>query len=268
MENRDLPDRKTDVTPATPGNLRIKLPERPEEVDQDAEYCSVWLDGEWRDIRFHDYAEIYRIPGMYEQLFHDILDCQSPDVIAKTLKEQLQRDGYEAEDLRVLDLGAGSGLIGEQLRSVGVGGLVGVDIIPEARDAAMAERPSVYDAYHVADVTAPPEPVARALAEARFNTLCCVAALGYADIPPQAFRAAFNLISDGGWIAFTIKDRFLEDGDTSGFARLIKACEDQGILELRTSQRYRHRVNIAGEPLYYVAVVGTKKSDIPAELVS
>ncbi|AXB42987.1 class I SAM-dependent DNA methyltransferase [Amycolatopsis albispora] len=249
------------------GKPQIRLPERPEEIDQDAEYCSVLLDGEWVDIRFHDYDRIYRIHGLYEQLFHEILDCRSPDVIAKLLKEQLQRDGYDAEGLRVLDLGAGNGLVGEQLRTIGVGHLVGADIIPEAAEAARRERPEVYDAYHVGDVTAPSEETAAALAAAKFNTMVCVAALGYADIPPSAFRAAFNLVSDGGWIAFTIKDRFLTDEDTSGFAGLIKTCQDNGVLEVRATERYRHRLNISGEPLHYVAVVGTKHADIPAEFL-
>ncbi|MBN6039406.1 class I SAM-dependent methyltransferase [Amycolatopsis sp. 195334CR] len=247
------------------GKPQIRLPERPEEIDQDAEYCSVLLDGEWVDIRFHDYHRIYRINGLYEQLFHEILDCRSPDVIAKLLKEQLQRDGYDAEGLRVLDLGAGNGLVGEQLRTIGVGHLVGADIIPEAAEAARRERPEVYDAYHVGDVTAPSEETAAALAAAKFNTLVCVAALGYADIPPSAFRAAFNLVSDGGWIAFTIKDRFLTEEDTSGFAGFIQTCQDNGVLEVRATERYRHRLNISGEPLHYVAVVGTKHADIPAE---
>ncbi|MGA6167678.1 methyltransferase domain-containing protein [Amycolatopsis magusensis] len=248
--------------------LQIRLPERPEEIDQDAEYCSVLLDGEWADIRFHDYDRIYRVHGLYEQLFHEILDCRSPDVIAKLLKEQLQRDGYDAEGLRVLDLGAGNGLVGEQLRTIGVGHLVGADIIPEAAEAARRERPEVYDAYHVGDVTAPSEEVAAALTAAEFNTMVCVAALGYSDIPPSAFRAAFNLVGDGGWIAFTIKDRFLTEEDTSGFAGFIKTCQDNGVLEVRASERYRHRLNISGEPLHYVAVIGTKHADIPAEFLT
>ena len=101
----------------------------------------------------------------------------------------------------------------------------------------------------------------------RFNTLCCVAALGYADIPPAAFRAAFNLISDNGWIAFNIKDRFLSDEDTSGFAAFIRRLRDENVLDLLTSQRYQHRRNVNGEPLHYVAIIGVKNRDIPAEFV-
>jgi len=247
--------------------LEVRLPEDPGSVDQDSEFCSVHLDGTWRDIRFHDYAGIFEIPGLYEKLFHDILDCRSPDVVGKLLKEQLQRDNFTAEDLRVLDLGAGNGLVGEQLRTVGVDHLVGVDITPAAGMAAERDRPGVYEAYYVTDITDPPADVAAALAAARFNTMSCVAALGFSDIPPTAFRAAFNMVSDGGWVAFTIKDRFLTEEDTSGFAALISACERENILTVRTSERYRHRLDVAGKPLHYVAMVGIKERDIPVELL-
>lgn len=248
--------------------VEVRLPQHTDHIDQDSEYCSVLVDGTWHDIRFHDYGRIFSIPGLYEKLFHDILDCHSPDVIAKLLKEELQRSGVEASSLRILDLGAGNGLVGEQLRAVGAEYLVGVDINPEARDGALRDRPDTYDAYHVVDMTRLSDQDTAALAESRFNALSCVAALGYADIPPAAFRAAFNFVVNGGWVAFTIKDRFLSDEDTSGFARFIHRCEEQGLLAVHTSERYRHRLNIRGEPLYYVAIVGTKHGDIPADLLS
>lgn len=259
------------VEQANRKQYEIRLPQRPEQVDQDvdqdSEYCSVLLDGTWQDIRFHDYGRIFAIPGLYEQLFHDILDCRSPDVVAKLLKEQLQRDTVAASALRVLDLGAGNGLVGEQLRTIGAGYLVGVDILPSARAAALRDRPEVYDAYHVLDITDLSEQDGRILRESRFNALSCVAALGYGDIPPPAFRAAYNLVGDGGWVAFTIKDRFLSDSDTSGFATLIAACERAGLLDVRARERYRHRLDIRGCALHYVAVVGTKQGDIPADLL-
>lgn len=249
------------------GQYDIRLPRHPEQVDQDSEYCRVLLDGTWQEIRFHDYDRIFSIPGLYEQLFHDILDCRSPDVVAKLLKEELQRAGVAASALRVLDLGAGNGLVGEQLRTVGAGYLAGIDILPQARSAALRDRPEVYDAYHVLDMTDLSEQDRKQLDAVEFNALSCVAALGYGDIPPSAFRAAYNLVSDGGWIAFTIKDRFLSESDTSGFATLVARCQQAGLLDVHAREHYRHRLNIAGRPLHYVALVGTKRGDIPAELL-
>ncbi|NKQ52571.1 class I SAM-dependent methyltransferase [Amycolatopsis sp. K13G38] len=267
MANQESRAGNVRETSHTPGKIEIRLPRPSDRLDQDAEHCSVRVSGEWQDIRFHDYDRIYRIPGLYEQLFHDILQCSSPDVIGKLLKEQLQERGFEPQSLRVLDLGAGNGLVGEQLHRLGPDLLVGVDIIPEAREAALRDRPGTYDSYHVADVTELSPALKAELTAARFNTLCCVAALGYADIPPAAFRAAFNLISDNGWIAFNIKDRFLSEDDTSGFAALIRRLREANVLELLTSERYQHRRNVNGEPLYYVALVGRKHRDIPEEFV-
>lgn len=32
-------------------------------IDQDEEWCEVVVDGERRRIRFHDYSEVFKIPG-------------------------------------------------------------------------------------------------------------------------------------------------------------------------------------------------------------
>ena len=54
-------------------------------VPQDEEYCLVRLEGQTRRIRFHDYHEIYAIPGLYERIFYEKLACQSPALLGKLL---------------------------------------------------------------------------------------------------------------------------------------------------------------------------------------
>jgi len=124
---------------------------REEDRDQDEEFCEVALHGETRRIRFHDYHELYAIPGLYEQLFYEKLKCDSPHTIATLLDEQLDDDA--AADLRVLDVGAGNGMVGEELDRMGAEHIVGVDIIEEAAEAAQRDRPGVYDDYFVVDLT-------------------------------------------------------------------------------------------------------------------
>ncbi len=70
------------------------------------------------------------------------------------LTEALAAAGVSAETLRVLDLGAGNGIMAEELRAVGAEHAVGVDILSEARDAAERDRPGLYADYLVADLTA------------------------------------------------------------------------------------------------------------------
>ncbi|HEX2300471.1 MAG TPA: methyltransferase domain-containing protein, partial [Pseudonocardiaceae bacterium] len=134
-------------------DIRIAMPELSRRYEQDTEWCVVYLDGQWQEIRFHDYGQIYAIEGLYERLFYDILECRSPDVLSAAFGKQLQRSAIAPGDLRVLDLGAGNGIMGEKLAELGVGSVVGVDILPEAQRAAQRDRPGVYAEYHVLDMS-------------------------------------------------------------------------------------------------------------------
>ena len=214
--------------------------EFPDDVarDQDHEWCCVTVNGTTRKIRFHDYDEIYSIPGLYEFLFYEHLECCSPQVVCGLLEDQLTGAGVPASTLRVLDLGAGNGMVGEELADLGAEMITGVDLLPEAAAAAERDRPGVYDDYHVLDLTELSDARRRELRGRRFNALVSVAALGFGDIPPRAFAEAFNLVSDGGWIAFNIKEHFLDDGEPTGFSRLIGRLLDSGIVEQRAEKVY------------------------------
>ena len=121
-------------------------------ADQDEEWCEVEYDGRTRRLRFHDYADIYSIPGLYERLIYEELRCESPRVIARLVSDELERRGTDPDSLRVLDLGAGNGIVAEELRDIGAGHFVGVDIIEEAAEAAERDRPGLHDEYVVADL--------------------------------------------------------------------------------------------------------------------
>ena len=230
--------------------------------DQDEEWCELLVDGRPRRIRFHDYHEIYSIPGLYERLFYELLECDSPRAVTALLGKELRARGRHPSDLRVLEVGAGNGMVGEELDDLGVPTIVGVDIIEEAAAAAERDRPGIYDDYLVLDLTAIPANTHAELRGRSFNCLVTVAALGFGDIPPEAFANAFNLIETGGLVAFNIKEDFLDDGDGSGFAQLIKRALADGSIVLSAEQRYRHRLSIAGDPLHYVALVAEKHADL------
>jgi predicted TPR repeat methyltransferase len=185
--------------------------------------------------------------------------------VRRLLSEVLEQSGRASGDLRVLDLGAGSGKVGEELRDHGVGYLVGLDICEEARAAAERDSPGVYDDYLVADMTALEPSADRMLRDARLNCLTSVAALGFGDIPPKAFANAFNYIEPGGLAAFTLRDRFLEHGDRSGYRVLIDRMLDESIARPVGRTRYRHRLATSGKPLYYIAMVAEKIVDVPRD---
>ncbi len=245
--------------------LTLRFPDKA--VDQDEEWCEIVADGKLRRVRFHDYHEVYEIPGLYEHIFYDRLECSSPQTIRALLEEEVAKEGFDPGELRVLDVGAGNGMVGEELVEMGAPTLVGVDIIPEAAEAAERDRPHVYQDYFVVDLTDPGDDVRGELRSRRFNCLTTVAALGFGDIPPLAFAEAYNYVETSGWVAFNIKEDFLDDGDSTGFSRVIRRMLDEGALEELDRRHYRHRLSLAGEPLHYVAMVARKRAEVPMEWV-
>ena len=237
------------------------------ELGQDEVYFFlVDRDGEKIKIRLHDYDLLYRQPGLYEQVVYDRLRCQSPERVAQVLEYAVSQSAENVSELRVLDLGAGNGIMGEQCKKKGVSRLIGVDIISEAKVAAERDRPGTYDEYYVMDLCELDNEQREELSSWSCNCLVCVAALGFGDIPPQVFMEGFNLISAEGWIAFNIKETFLQSADHSGFAHLIRELINSNYIELFHMQRYRHRLSLEGKPLYYFAIGARKKADIPQTL--
>ena len=244
----------------------IHLPDV-EAIEQGKEFMIVEQDGHKERIEFHDYDRIYEIPGLYEYLFYERYKCNSPEVVCNLLKKHVERDREDNQALNALDVGAGNGMVGEQLVDLGAKSIIGIDIIDEAAEALKRDRPGIYDDYHVADLTDLPPDVEKSLKKENFNCMTVVAALGFGDIPPHAFAGGFNLVSSQGWVAFNIKEDFVCEEDQSGFCKLIDLIEEEGVLTINERLRYRHRFCQDGTPLYYYAIVGKKQMDIPSELM-
>jgi hypothetical protein len=218
-------------------------------------------------ILFHDYDKIYSLPGLYEQLFYERLKCSSPKKITEALKYIIDVNKDHFTGLKILDFGAGNGMMGDELKKTGVARLVGVDILEEARNATYRDRPGVYDEYYVKDFTSLNNKDREEIKSWNLNALTTVAALGFGDIPPIAFIEAINLISEKGWVAFNIKETFLHIKDESGFSKLIRELIFSEYLNINHLERYRHRLSIDGEPLYYFSVICWKNADIPMDFV-
>ncbi|MCP4348784.1 MAG: methyltransferase [Desulfobacterales bacterium] len=232
-----------------------------ERADQNEEWFYIEHEGKRTRLRAHDYDEIYKIPGLYEELFYNRMECVSPDVVCEMLDEEMKKAGQSDSSLRVFDFGAGNGIVGEKVRELDCDLVVGVDIISEAKEASERDRPGVYDGYYVLDMSSLDENKENHFKSYNFNTLVTVAALGFDDIPTVAFLNAFNLVQDDAWVAFNIKERFLSEEDDSGYSEIFNKIlnENFNILQER---KYCHRLSFAGEELCYHAIVGKKLDNI------
>jgi predicted TPR repeat methyltransferase len=225
-------------------------------------------DGVERRLRLHDYDELYKRPGLYEQVYHDRLQCTSPVKVDGILQSALSAVNEPITELRVFDLGAGNGIMGETLKSHGVARLVGVDILPEAQMAAFRDRPDVYDDYHVVDLTALSPETTAALRGWSFNCLTSVAALGFGDVPPLAFINAMRFINTGGWLAINIKETFLDRTDRSGFSTLVRELIASEVISVHHLERYRHRLSMEGRQLFYFALVARLNGPVPDDFMA
>jgi predicted TPR repeat methyltransferase len=250
---------------------RVRLPSVAEpaagRVEQDEEWCEIEERGAWRRLRFHSYAEIFARAGLYEHLFHGLLKCCSPARVAAMLEESLRESGVDARDHRILDVGAGNGMLGEELRARGFGEIFGVDLLPEAKAAQERDRPGIYANYVIGDLAKYDDEM-RARVEAFSPTiLACVAALGFGDIPPRAWFNAMSAIPVGGLLAFNIRADFLDARYAFGFSELVRRMTSANVIRLESLQRYKHRLSVAGEPLWYTAIIATKLGPIPPAML-
>ncbi len=244
-------------------NVEIRFPDADADLTQDAEWFEVKLDGEWRRFRIHDYDEVYKVPGLYECVIYRTLKCNSPVRVTELLADALRDEEVSPKTLRVLDFGAGNGMEGQELQNLDVDHIVGADIIQEAMDATLRDRGWAYADYVVADFTALPPADEKRLRDHKLNALTVVAALGFGDIPTKAFAKAIALLETPAWIAFNIKEDFVQDRDESGFAEMLRELAREDVLRTHAYRRYRHRFSSSGKPLYYGAMVVTKQKDIP-----
>ena len=189
--NPSLRPRPPGVAPRAAQDLAVALPDPSQRYEQDAEWCVARLGGRWEEVRFHDYHRFYEVEGLYEKVFYDILQCQSPAVVRRALEVELRATGVDPGELRVVDVGAGNGMMGQELVELGVGTVVGIDILAQAAQAAQRDRPGVYRDYLVCDLTDLGPDERKRLVGHRLNCLTCVAAHSrWCDAPTALVASA------------------------------------------------------------------------------
>jgi hypothetical protein len=209
-------------------------------------------DGHVEELRLHDYDRVYALPGVYEQIVQERLGCRSPAVLASLLGEAVDRLGRDRGDARVIDIAAGNGVSGEALAAAGLHPVLGTDIVPSAREAALRDRPGVYDRYLTLDLLSLGDDERSDLARLRANALSCVAPVGDhpSQLPPAALAAAAETLADDALVIYMHDPGF-------GVADPVTAAlwgERTHAQEL-VRTRYLHRYTINGAPFEMVGVV-------------
>jgi len=59
------------------------------------------------------------------------------------------------------------------------------------------------------------------------------------------------------------KGNFFYNTDKTGFSKLIRELIFSEFLKINHLERYRHRLSIEGNPLYYFTIICWKNADVP-----
>lgn len=215
-----------------------------------------------RRIPFYDYASIYTVPGLYERVFSSELRMRSYAHVVRLYAEALERFGRLPADERALDLGAGNGLGGEELRKIGLRSIVGVDIEPQARVAAARDRPGVYDGYLVGDLATVGDIEMAGLRAIKFTAVVAFSVVGPGHAQPSVFDRAFSLLSTYGLFVLTVKPFLLPEsrdlaGQRTGYPDFLGELLTHRAEEL-ARDHYVHRLRPDGSDDFAVALVGRK----------
>ena len=222
----------------------------------DGEYLALRDPGSDEEIvHLHDYERLYRVPGLYEQVVQELLACRSPEVAADALADALKALGRPPSEVVLLDLGAGTGLVGELARRIGISRIVGIDALAAARAACLRDRPGVYCDYVIGDLAAPPPELLTTLERHGPNALISAGALGGTHASSAALVNALGLLPAGGPVVLTIDERWMQNGAPGGFRTLLASLLDSGQLRLMRRSRFRHRLSTSGTPIQYELIV-------------
>jgi SAM-dependent methyltransferase len=222
----------------------------------DGEYVGL-RDGDRGEeiVHLHDYERLYEVPGLYEHIVQELLGCVSPQFAAQGLALALTRLELDPAALTLLDLGAGTGLVGELLRELGIGNVVGLDTLAAARAACLHDRPAIYRDYLVGDLAKPTPQLLLRLRDHHLTGLVSAGAFGGTHAPATALVRAIDLLPAGAPVVFTIDERWMQVGGPDGFRAPVAGLLASGALRLLERSRFRHRLTTGGAPIQYELLI-------------
>ena len=176
-------------------------------------------DGEQVETGLHDYAGLYAVQGLYEAVYFLRLGGRAPERLATALCDVVpERD---RAGRTVLDVGAGTGAVGERLREAGFVRIAGADLEPASAAAVRRDRPEAYADVRALDLTCRTADDDRWLAELAPSVVTVAGAVGFGHLPVEALAALTGLLPPGGLLAVTVARDFEQEAELARHTALL-----------------------------------------------
>ncbi|XP_046864480.1 methyltransferase-like protein 27 isoform X2 [Xenia sp. Carnegie-2017] len=142
----------------------------------------------------------------YEKVAHD--NCyQGPVVAAEQLHETLIKHNYN-QDTEILDLGCGTGLVGEHLYKLGYKNVDGIDFSEEM--LKLSEAKGVYRSLKKGTMGSDGS-VELGVTAGQYDAVICVGVFAPGHVKGKGMDDFIHVVKQGGMILFTINEKILDD---------------------------------------------------------
>ncbi len=153
----------------------------------------------------------------YDKTMLDGLGYVSPRLVSRLLADHVSDHA-----VRVLDVGAGTGLAGQELTALG---FIDIDAIDYSADMlAVAAQRNIYKNLIEADLTRPLD-----IPDATYGAAVCSGTFTHGHVGPSCLEELFRIIRPGGSFAFSINAGVWID---AGFEVELNRLENAGTVRL------------------------------------
>jgi predicted TPR repeat methyltransferase len=154
----------------------------------------------------------------------------APRRAADELNRHVQGQGFSKE-IRIADIGAGTGLVGQELLNMGYSKVLALDYSPEM--LAIAKAKGCYQELHCVDLT---DSLDTLHENANLAAGCFDAAVSVGTFTPnhvgiEVLDTVIALVKAGGLLCLSLREDFVLDS-TNGFLARLKVLEDCGTISL------------------------------------
>lgn len=182
------------------------------------------------------------VKGIYDEWAekYDKVTGEAGYVAYKTctpIFDQLLRDKFDSKhsELRIIDAGAGTGIVGKVLQDLGYTNIDALDISQKMLNEA--KKLNVYKNFFCAPLSE--EPVAE-IANDQYDALICIGTLTVGHVKPSAFDEILRIVKSGGIIGFTLrKDVYNETVEHAVFKETTKFGYREKMDEIENEKRWK-----------------------------
>lgn len=153
-------------------------------------------------------------------------EYKGPPIIAETIFKHLQPrqivNGAISPDVKILDAGCGTGLVGIYLAKLGAKQIDGIDLSPGMLD--IARKTGTYDKLEPADLTNPIQ-----FETGTYDVTSCVGTFTAGHVGPQCFDELVRVTKNGGLVVATVLDEIWKP---LGFDKQVEKMGADGKVEI------------------------------------